>query len=161
MENEKFEIKDLSDVNSVMATIRNIEKKKAENEEFATKEIERTQSWLEGMNKNLDSSIEYYTGLLLEYYYKEKTNNPRMKNLNVPNGKLSFRTTKKITYPEDKMIEYLKQNHKDMVEEVVTEKFNKTEVKKLLDGNIDKETGELLEWVTIEESTNYSIKTVE
>lgn len=161
MENETFKITDLHEVNSVMATIRNLEKKKAENEEFATKEIERTQSWLESMNKNLDNSIEYYTGLLLEYYYKEKASNPRMKNLNVPNGKLSFRTTKKITYPEDKMIEYLKQNHKDMVEEVVTEKFNKTEVKKLLDGNIDKETGEILEWVTIEENTNYSIKTVE
>ena len=161
MENEKFEIKDLSDVNSVMATIRNIEKKKAENEEFATKEIERTQSWLESMNKNLNNSIEYYTGLLLEYYYKEKANNPRMKNLNVPNGKLSFRTTKKITYPEDKMIEYLKQNHKDMVEEVVTEKFNKTEVKKLLDGNIDKFTGEVLDWVTETEETTYSVKTTE
>ena len=38
MENEKFEIKDLSDVNSVMRTIKNIEDKRAEYKAFAEAE---------------------------------------------------------------------------------------------------------------------------
>ena len=39
MENEKFEIKDLSDVNSVMRTIKNIEDKRSEYKAFAEAEM--------------------------------------------------------------------------------------------------------------------------
>ena len=161
MENEKFEIKDLSDVNSVMATIRNIEKKKAENEEFATKEIERTQTWLDKENGTLDNKIEYYKGMLIEYYHLQKQSNPKLKTLSVPNGKFKARTSKKIKYEDSKMLEYLKQNHSALVERETIESFNKNEVKKIIKDGIDIYTGEILDWVTESTETTYSVKITE
>ena len=157
MENEKFEIKDLSDVNSVMATIRNIEKKKAENEEFATKEIERTQSWLDKENGTLDNKIEYYKGMILEYFMAEKTKNPKMKSLSTPNGTFKSRTTRKLNYDEVAMLNYLKTNHSSLVETEVKEKFNKSEVKKIFVNGIDQFTGEIVDFVTETEETTYSV----
>ena len=46
MENEKFEIKDLSDVNSIMRTIKNIEDKRAEYKGFAEAEIKNLSYYL-------------------------------------------------------------------------------------------------------------------
>ena len=161
MENEKFEIKDLSDVNSVMATIRNIEKKKAENEEFATKEIERTQSWLDKENGTLDNKIEYYKGMILEYFMAEKTKNPKMKSLSTPNGTFRSRTTRKLNYDEAAMLNYLKTNHSSLVETEVKEKFNKSEVKKIFVNGVDQFTGEIVDFVTETEETTYSVKTAE
>ena len=162
MENEKFEIKDLSDVNSVMATIRNIEKKKAENEEFATKEIERTQTWLDKENGTLDNKIEYYKGMLIEYYHLQKQSNSKLRTISTPNGSFKVRTTKKINYDPDRMLAYLKENHQGLVETEVVEKYNKTEVKKIIDNDgIDKFTGEVLDWVTVEDVVSYTIKTAE
>ena len=161
MENEKFEIKDLSDVNSVMATIRNIEKKKAENEEFATKEIERTQSWLDKENGTLDNKIEYYKGMILEYFMAEKTKNPKMKSLSTPNGTFKSRTTRKLNYDEAAMLNYLKTNHSSLVETEVKEKFNKSEVKKIFVNGIDQFTGEIVDFVTETEEVTYTVKTAE
>ena len=161
MENEKFEIKDLSDVNSVMRTIKNIEDKRAEYKAFAEAEIKKVTEWLESMERNLDSKIDFYKYHLTEYLNKERLSNPRAKSISVPNGKFSCRVTKKISYPEEQMLEYLKANYQNLVKTVIVEKYDKNDIKKLLDGNINKETGEILEFVTIEENTTYNIKTTE
>ena len=157
MENEKFEIKDLHEVNSVLKTIKGLEEKIEENKSFAEIEIKKVQEWLESVNKVLENSIEYYKGLLIQFYHQEKVNNPKLKTLSVPNGKLRVRTTKKIHYDDDKMLQYLKDNHSSLIE--VVEKFNKSEVKKLFDGNVDKFSGEVLEFITETEETTYSVKT--
>ena len=161
MENEKFEIKDLSDVNSVMRTIKNIEGKRAEYKAFAEAEIKKVTEWLESMERNLDSKIDFYKYHLTEYLNKERLSNPRTRSISTPNGRFSCRVTKKISYPEEQMLEYLKMNHSDMVETKTIEKFNKADVKKMLDGNINKETGEILDFVTTEEVITYNIKTTE
>ena len=98
MENEKFEIKDLSDVNSVMRTIKNIEDKRAEYKAFAEAEIKKVTEWLEGMERNLDSKIDFYKYHLTEYLNKERLSNPRAKSISVPNGTFSQRTTRKLEY---------------------------------------------------------------
>lgn len=161
MENEKFEIKDLSDVNSVMKTIRNIEKKKAEYKAFAEAEIKKVTEWLASMERNLDSKIDFYKYHLTEYLNKERLSNPRTKSISVPNGRFSCRVTKKISYPEEQMLEYLKANYQNLVKTVTVEKYDKNDIKKLLDGNINKETGEILSFVTTEEVVTYNIKTTE
>ena len=159
MENEKFEIKDLSDVNSVMRTIKNIEDKRSEYKAFAEAEIKKVTEWLESMERNLDSKIDFYKYHLTEYLNKERLSNPRTRSISTPNGKFSCRVTKKISYPEEQMLEYLKANYQNLVKTVTVEKYDKNDIKKLLDGNINKETGEILEFVTIEENTTYNIKT--
>ena len=112
-------------------------------------------------NGTLDNKIEYYKGMLIEYYHLQKQSNPKLKTISTPNGSFKVRTTKKINYDPDKMLAYLKENHQGLVETEVVEKYNKTEVKKILDGNIDKFTGEVLDWVTETEETTYSVKTAE
>ena len=155
--NETFKIKDLHEVNSVLKTIKGLEDKIKENKSFAEIEIKKVQDWLESVNKVLENSIEYHKGLLLEYYLEEKRNNPKLKTLSVPNGKFKCRTNKKIHYDEDKMLQYLKDNHSSLIE--VVEKFNKTEVKKIFQNGVDTFTGEIVDWVTETEETPYSVKT--
>ena len=155
--NETFKIKDLHEVNSVLKTIKGLEDKIEENKSFAEIEIKKVQEWLESVNKVLENSIEYYKGLLIQYYHQEKANNPKLRTLSVPNGKLRVRTTKKIHYDDDKMLQYLKDNHSSLIE--VVEKFNKTEVKKLFQNGVDTFTGEIVDWVTETEETTYSVKT--
>ena len=158
MENK---LENLHDVNKVMAIIKTLEEKKASNENFAKIELEKVQSWLDKENGTLDNKIEYYKGMILEYFMAEKTKNPKMKSLSTPNGTFKSRTTRKLNYDETAMLNYLKTNHASLIETEVKEKFNKSEVKKLLDGNIDKFTGEVLDWVTETEETTYSVKTAE
>ena len=158
MENK---LENLHDVNKVMAIIKTLEEKKASNENFAKIELEKIQSWLDKENGTLDNKIEYYKGMILEYFMVEKSKNPKMKSLSTPNGTFKSRTTRKLNYDEAAMLNYLKTNHSSLVETEVKEKFNKSEVKKLLDGNIDKFTGEVLDWVTESTEITYSIKTAE
>ena len=157
MENK---LENLHDVNKVMAIIKTLEEKKASNENFAKIELEKIQSWLDKENGTLDNKIEYYKGMLIEYYHSQKQSNPKLKTISTPNGSFKVRTTKKINYDPDKMLAYLKENHQGLVETEVVEKYNKTEVKKIIDNDgIDKFTGEVLDWVTIEDVVNYTVKT--
>ena len=159
MENK---LENLHDVNKVMAIIKTLEEKKASNENFAKIELEKVQSWLDKENGTLDNKIEYYKGMLIEYYHLQKQSNPKLKTISTPNGSFKVRTTKKINYDPDKMLAYLKENHQGLVETEVVEKYNKTEVKKIIDNDgIDKFTGEVLDWVTIEDVVNYTVKTAE
>ena len=157
--NETFKIKDLHEVNSVLKTIKGLEDKIKENKSFAEIEIKKVQDWEESVNKVLENSIEYYKGLLLEYYLEEKRNNPKLKTLSVPNGKFKARTTKKIHYDDDKMLQYLKDNHYSLVRTEVKEVFDKNEVKKMFKNGVDIFTGEIVEFVTETEETTYSVKT--
>ena len=159
MENK---LENLHDVNKVMAIIKTLEEKKASNENFAKIELEKIQSWLDKENGTLDNKIEYYKGMILEYFMAEKTKNPKMKSLSTPNGTFKSRTTRKLNYDETAMEQYLLQNHSNLIETVTVNKFNKADVKKLIDDNgVDKFTGEVLDWVTIEDVVNYTVKTTE
>ena len=159
MENK---LENLHDVNKVMAIIKTLEEKKASNENFAKIELEKIQSWLDKENGTLDNKIEYYKGLLIEYYHLQKQSNSKLRSVSTPNGSFKVRITKKINYDTDKMLTYLKENHQGLVETEIIEKFNKSEVKKIIDDNgVDKFTGEILDFVTIEDVVNYTVKTTE
>ena len=159
MENK---LENLHDVNKVMAIIKTLEEKKASNENFAKIELEKIQSWLDKENGTLDNKIEYYKGMLIEYYHLQKQSNSKLRTISTPNGSFKVRTTKKINYDPDRMLAYLKENHQGLVETEVVEKYNKTEVKKIIDNDgIDKFTGEILDWVTVEDVVSYTIKTAE
>ena len=157
--NEKFTVKDMHDVNSVLKIIKDLELKKEEYRQFAIAEMERINKWMEEVLRPLDNSIEFYTGELTSYYIAQKRKNPNLKTISVPNGKFKCRTTKKLKYDETAMLNYLKENHSNFVETV--EKFNKIEIKKIFDGNVDKFTGEIIDFIEEEEVTTYSVKTTE
>ena len=158
MENK---LENLHDVNKVMAIIKTLEEKKASNENFAKIELEKIQSWLDKENGTLDNKIEYYKGMLIEYYHLQKQSNPKLRTVSTPNGSFRVRTTKKINYDPDRMLAYLKENHQGLVETEVKEKFNKSEVKKIFVNGIDQFTGEIVDFVTETEETTYSVKTAE
>ena len=161
MEKELKYVNNLHDVNEAIRLIKELEDQKLANEQFAQVELEKINTWLEKRNNALDYDIENYKALITAFYLKQKEQNPKLKSLSVPNWRFQSRTTRKLNYDEVAMLNYLKTNHSSLVETEVKEKFNKSEVKKLLDGNIDKFTGEVLDWVTETEETTYSVKTAE
>lgn len=147
MENEKFEIKDLSDVNSVMITIKNIEDKRDEYKALAESEFKKIAEWLDNMNRELDDKIDFYKYHLTEYLNKEKGKDFTKVSISVPNGVFSIRSTRKLEYNEGKMLEYLKVNHNNLIETAVVERFDKSKIEKLIEDGTDIETGEVLDFV--------------
>ena len=158
MENK---LENLHDVNKVMAIIKTLEEKKVSNEDFAKIELEKIQSWLDKENGTLDNKIEYYKGMILEYFMVEKSKNPKMKSLSTPNGTFKSRTTRKLNYDERAMEQYLLQNHSNLIETVTVNKFNKADVKKLFKDGVDQFTGEIVDFVTETEEVTYTVKTAE
>ena len=162
MEKELKYVNNLHDVNEAIRLIKELEDQKLANEQFAQVELEKINKWLEKRNNSLDYDIENYKALITAFYLKEKEQNPKLKSISTPNGTFKSRTTKKINYDHDRMLAYLKENHQGLVETEVVEKYNKAEVKKIIDNNgVDKFTGEILDWVTTEEVVSYTVKTAE
>ena len=154
--NEPFRVRNLHDVNSVLKTIKNLNDQISTYKDFAEEEIAKVTKWYTETIRPLETSVEHYTAMLTEYFLEEKRKNPNIKSISAPNGKFNSRTTKKIVYDNDKMLSYLKENHQDLIK--TTETFNKNEVKKLFVDGIDIETGEIIDWVSTEESTTYRVK---
>ena len=158
-EKKEFKVTDLKSADWVMERIAELESDKSNLKALAEEKIDKIEKWLDGEVKGLNGQLEYFKGLIVEYYVEQKANNPKFK-LSVPAGAVTQRKTITLKYDETEMIDYLKANHKDLVQTV--EKFSKLEVKKVLkkagDTVIDVETGEIVDWVQVEENTSYSFK---
>ncbi|MFT9495855.1 host-nuclease inhibitor Gam family protein [Anaerosolibacter sp.] len=160
----RFEIKDLDGVNWVFRKIRANMSKKAELEALAKTEIERIQSWLAGETKQIDDSVNFFEGLLMEYAIKQRAADPKFK-CSTPYGKIGFRKQPvKWEYEEEILVENLKKaGLNDLVR--TKEEPNKTEIKKKLkvvNGKAVTEDGEIIDGITItEQDEKIDIKVVE
>ncbi|MPU14874.1 hypothetical protein FGL68_06670 [Acinetobacter baumannii] len=162
MENQEiFKIEDLKGASWALRKIKECKESILEKEELAKAEKERIDKWLVNETKNDLINIEYFNGLLVQYYKELKKSDPRAK-INTPYGKVATRKTKKWNYRnEEEFLEYLTSNgHNNLVR--VKKEIDKIKIKKEFvnqDGVVvDKNTGEILPYIDVVEEENISVK---
>lgn len=162
-EKKRFRIENLEAANWAFRKLAAIERKKKEVQELAQKEIERIKAWEQQEISSLDNSKEFFEGLLKEYFAREREKDPKFK-ISTPYGKVSARKQQpKWHYDEAKLIEWLKENNKDLLR--VKYEPDKNEIKKVykvVGTNVVTEDGEIVEGITVEEMPEkIEIKVVE
>ena len=158
---EGFVIDNKGKANWALRKIRHLKKKQSENDKLADSEISKlkyeineVKDWLNSENDSLQKSIDYFKNLLKGYALSIKEEDPEFKTMKLPFGELQFRKRRdKWNYDEKKLLEFAKDNIQTSVK--VVEKVDKRKLKKLVKkvGNkvIIKDTGEIVEGISIEE----------
>ncbi|TDX49122.1 host-nuclease inhibitor Gam family protein [Orenia marismortui] len=154
-EQERFVITDDAKADWALEKLRELEAKKKDKEEIAAKRKEMIDNWLEQETETINKSIDYFKGILTEYAMKLKEQDPELKTHKLPFGALRFRSQRpKWNYDNDKLVESVEgAGLNDLIK--VDKSVNKREFKKLVEVvngmAINKDTGEVIEGVTIEE----------
>lgn len=153
---EGFKITNIDEANWAFRKIRALKEEVKETNLLADKEIERINSWREKETKVSIDNIEYFQGILTEYYMKLRNENPKAK-LNTPYGKVTSRKSKKYNWiNEEELLKYLKENNTKLIR--VREEINKIEFKKVYKNGVNEETGEVLPGIEIKEEESILIK---
>lgn len=149
---ERFKIDNLEAANWAFRKLAAIERKKKEVQELAQKEIERIKTWEQQEISSLNNSKEFFEGLLTEYFVRERELDPKFK-ISTPYGKVTARKQQpKWNYDEDKVINWLLENDKELVR--VKYEPDKNEIKKkykVIGTNVVTDDGEIVEGITVEE----------
>ncbi|NFM26206.1 hypothetical protein FDB84_17635 [Clostridium sporogenes] len=152
---------DLKGASWALRKIKECKESILEKEELAKAEKERIDKWLLDESKSDLTTLEYFNGLLLQYYKELKQSNSKAK-INTPYGKVTSRKNKKWNYGEEQdLIKYLTSNgYNNLIK--VKQEVNKTELKKNFSVSngmvLDKETGEIIPNVSVEEVENINVK---
>ncbi|WP_077369685.1 host-nuclease inhibitor Gam family protein [Anaerosalibacter sp. Marseille-P3206] len=170
-EKERFKIQDVEQVNWAFRKIKAFQSEINQTNELADKELERIEIWRKKENETARNSIEFFQGLIIEYFAEMKKKDPKYK-ISTPYGKVSTRKQQpKWNYDDEKLVEWLEHYKPELVR--VKKEINKTDFKKAVkdedgfiaigDGKVaSSETGEVIEGVTIEERPEtINIKVVE
>src|SRR5699024_905065 len=148
----RFTIENLDSANWAFRKLAAIERKRIEIKELADKEIERIKEWQKQEEKGLNNSKEFIEGLLTEYFIRQKEVDSKFK-ISTPYGKVSSRKQQpKWNYEDEKVLNWLKENDKELVR--IKEEVNKAELKKkyqIAGKEVVTEDGEIVEGITIEE----------
>ncbi len=163
MSGERFAIKDLDSANWAFRKLAAIERKRKEIQELADREIERIKNWQQQEEEGLNNSKEFFEGLLTEYFVRQRELDPKFK-LSTPYGRVSSRKQQpKWIYDNDKVVEWLKENDKELIR--VKYEPDKREIKKkyeVVGNTVVTEDGEIVEGITIENRPDsINIKVVE
>lgn len=155
-EREGFKIDDLQGATWAFRKLRAIEEKHAEVCFIAEQEKVRVESWLEKEKKNYEEDKGYFQFLLSEYYKEERAKDKKFK-LSTPYGKVTSRKSKSWKYEDEpSLIKYLKDSELPYVR--VKEEVNKADLKKAFKDGVNAETGEILPFITIEETESITVK---
>lgn len=156
-EREGFKIENLEGATWAFRKLRAIENKEADIKAIAEEEINRVNSWKEKELEQYAKDKEYFNYLLEEYYRSEKAKDKKFK-LSTPYGKVTSTKRKKWDYGNDEegLLNYLKENEPSCIR--VKEEINKTELKKVFKDGVNKETGEILPFIRIEEEESVTVK---
>lgn len=159
---ERFKLENLDSANWALRKLKALEDKKKEIEQLAKVELDRINNWkkeeLEGMKDNED----FFNFLLKEYYREQRELDPKFK-LSTPYGKVTSRKQTTWNYDNEKVINWLQQNDK----ELIRTKYEpiKADIKKkyaVVGDKVVTSDGEIVDGITIEENPmNITIKVVE
>lgn len=151
---QRFEINNLESCNWAFRKLAKIKLEEDEIKKVAEKEFERIEAWQkQELAKNEDSKA-FFEGLLVEYYSKERLENPKFK-ISTPYGKVSSRKLQpSYEYDNDKFIAWAKENeYSNLIR--IKEEVSKADVKKAfkINGNqlLDENTGQIVDGVTVVE----------
>ncbi|MBY6800150.1 hypothetical protein FCV24_12805 [Clostridium botulinum] len=158
---ETFKIENLKGASWALRKIKECKESILEKEELAKIEKERIEEWLNNETKNDLVSIEYFNGLLLQYYKELKQNDPKAR-ITTPYGQVTSRKNKKWNYGNEKtLLKYLNSNgYKNLIR--TKQEINKTDLKEsflIKDGIVlDKNTGEVIPEISVIEEENINVK---
>ncbi|WP_461614341.1 host-nuclease inhibitor Gam family protein [Clostridium sp. Marseille-QA1073] len=151
-----FEVNGIDGVNWCFRKIRALKEKKEEIDRIANEELSRITTWRDKENEGIDNSIEYFEGLITEYYLKIKREDPKAK-LSTPYGKVTSRKNSKWNYNEDEVKQWCKSSgHTELIR--LKEELDKSTLKKTFKDGVDTETGEVIPGISIVEEESISIK---
>ncbi|NFM26201.1 hypothetical protein FDB84_17610 [Clostridium sporogenes] len=155
---------DLKGASWALRKIKECKESILEKEELAKAEKERIDKWLLDESKGDLTTLEYFNGLLVEYYKELKQKDSKAK-ITTPYGKVTSRKNKKWSYGnEEKLLKYLDSNgYKNLIR--TKQEINKTGLKEsflIKDGIVlDKNTGEVIPEISIVEEENINVKVEE
>ena len=153
---EGLEVTDNEIATSIMKRLKYVNMLKEENTAIAEKEIQKIRAWEDEVNSELDQKVKYYEEVLIEFYKKQQELNPKYK-LDTPYGKVTKRKSKKWSYDEEAIIEFLEENmYIDMIN--IEKSIKKNDIKKAFPEGIDTSSGQVIDGITIVEEVNYNIK---
>lgn len=153
---DEFKVVDLSSATWTMRKLKEIADKKAEIKAVADTEIERINKWQEEELKYHEDNREYFEGLLSVYYVEQKKTDKKF-TLKTPYGKVTSRCISKWLYEdEEKLMEYLEAEDTRAIR--IKKEIDKTYLKGNFKDAVNKNTGELLPGVRIEETESITIK---
>lgn len=160
---DRFKIRSIEQSNWAFRKLKALDEKVKQVTDLASKEIERILEWKENELKQVGRSREFFEGLLTEYFVRQKEMDPKFK-ISTPYGKVSSRKSQpKWNYEDDKVLEWLKENDKELIR--IKEEINKAELKKkyqVMNGQVVTEDGEIVEGIEVtEQPDSISIKVVE
>lgn len=162
---DRFKVTDTSSANWVLRKLRAVNEKIREVEKTAEEEIYYIERWKEKELDNLDRSVKYFEGLLEEFFQENRKEDPKFK-FKSPYGYISSRKQRpKWNYlDEEKIIQYLKESGKEnliRIKEDINKKDFKDFVEVVGENVINKETGEVIPAIKIEEREDKTIIKVE
>jgi hypothetical protein len=163
IEKEQFKIDSIEQVNWAFRKIRAYKAQIKETNMLADAEVERIEDWRKQENSNSKYSIEFFEGLITEYFVSERKYNPELK-ISTPYGKVTTKKQQdKWEYDEDKLTEWLEKNKPELVR--TKKEPNKAELKKIakaINGVVVDENGEIVEGISVkEQGEKINIKVIE
>ena len=153
---EGLEVTDNEIATSIMKRLKYVNMLKDENTAIAEKEIQKIRAWQDDVNSALDQKVKYYEEVIIEFFKKQQELNPKYK-LDTPYGKVTKRKSKKWSYDDEAIIEFLEENmYIDMIN--IEKSIKKNDIKKAFPEGIDTSSGQVIDGITITEEVNYNIK---
>ena len=150
---DKFIIDDDNKADWALQKIKEHKETIKEKEQLAEQRINQIETWLEEETEKIENEIENLRYMLYEYAEQLKEENPDLKTHSLPFGKLKFRKQRAKWRYKDELLDYAEKNIPDVIK--TKKQVNKRELKKkceVVNGKvINKETGEVIEGVEIEE----------
>lgn len=150
---QRFSVNTVEEANWALRKLSAIEAKRNEIKALAEQEMKRIKQWLEWESTSLDDSTAYFNGLLSEYAYRQRDQDPKFKKFTTPYGSVAFKKQQdKWDYKDDVLLKSLKEA--GLTELIrVKEEPNKVDLKKRAAVNngvvVDLETGAILDGVTV------------
>ena len=158
---EKFVIDSDSKADWALQKIKEHKETIAEKEQLAEERIMQIKAWLESETDKLHQQISSLEYMLFEYASEIKEQDPDFKTKKLPFGKLQYRSQRPKWHYKDDLLEYAESSMPDVIK--VKKHVDKRELKKkceVVNGKVvNKETGEMIEGVEVEErGEKFSIK---
>ncbi len=164
---EQFIVDDEQKANWALRKMRQLTEKKEASIQLAETEIERIKTWLEEVNGELQSSIDFFTSLLAAYHRQVLEQDPKAKTIKLPYGQLKMRAQQpEFRRDNDKLLAWMKREWvSEMQEDFIKtiESPNWAELKKYLeiagDKMVDPGTGLVVDGVeVIEREAKFSVE---
>lgn len=151
-ERNRFEINNLESCNWAFRKLKALDNEDKETKELYEQEKQRIDKWRDMQLERNENSREFFQGLILEYFLKERAKDDKFK-INTPYGKVTTRKQQdKFVYDEQAFIKWAEETHNEEYLKIKKE-INKADVKKVVtiqDGKaFITDTGEVVEGLEV------------